>query len=130
MVVSVTITKDGITRFLKRTASASNLRRTRRSMLSAGAKHIKQVLRSESRVKSGAYKAAWRTVRRGTTSTAIVSTSPYGEYVTGATMPDSGGSKRGAGAKFMRKVKREQTPALRKIMQDRIREMVRGSRVL
>lgn len=128
MVVSVTITKDGITRFLKRNVSPLNMRRTRRSMLSHAGRHVKKVLRAESRVKSGDYKAAWRTVRRGTTSTATVSTSPYGEYVTGNTMPDSGSSRRGAGAKFMRKVKREQTPAIRKIMKDRIRAMVRGGR--
>ncbi len=133
MVVSVTVTQDGITKFLRRTASASNLRRTQRSMLSRAGKHMKKVLRSESRVKSSAYKASWRTAHHGDSISlfnAVIGKQgqTYGEYVTGNTMPDSGSSKRGAGAKFMRKVMREQKPAIRKIMEDRIREMVRGGR--
>lgn len=131
MVVSISINQYGLKSLLRK-LDTKRIQKARKRALDRGARHLLKVVRSQSRVKSGVYKGSWSAAPRGGFTAAVESriifnsADAYAEFVTGNTMRTtlSGGRRRGAGDAFMRKVHREESMRVRRIMQDMIRELV------
>lgn len=126
MVVTYKLDQFGVKSLLRR-LDPKRMLRSRDQALNKGSRLIIKVIRAESRVKSGHYKDQWFTRKHGESHT-IVNTSGYGDFVTGRTMATTlqGGGRRGAGAAFMKKIRRENSMRVRNIMQEMLRDIVRG----
>lgn len=109
--------------------SPSRMRRVRSDAIGLATRHMLKQIRAESRVGDGRgyvsedYKGSWRVVRSSDASRSIVNAVSYAPYVTGIRQTTTfRGRRKGAGAFFMRKVRREHWPAARRIMLERIRK--------
>lgn len=133
MVVSIKIDQYGLKSLLRK-LDPKRVDRAREQAVGRGSRHLIKVIRAESRVKSGHYKSQWFVRKRqgaDSTSHAIVNKAAtkrgeYADFVTGNTMATtlSGGRRRGAGAAFMRKIRRENSMRIRRIMQEEVRDII------
>lgn len=119
--LGISITTTGIDKALE-TLSPSRARRAMDAALGLGVRQLIKEIRSQSRVDSGYYKAGWQAIRVSDTERNVVNDTAYTEYVTGRTQATTPGEgrRRGASAMFMRKIRREQSPVIRRIMQERM----------
>lgn len=129
MVVTYKLDQFGLKSLLRRLDSKRMLR-SRDQALNKGSRLIFKVIKAESRVAKvagGKYKAGWFTRKHGESHT-IVNLVDYSDFVTGRTMATTlqGGRRRGAGAAFMKKIRRENAMRVRRIMQEMLRDIVRG----
>lgn len=90
-----------------------------------GTEHLLKDAKAQSRVDSGDYRRDWRKKRLGLTRWQIYNedSGEYAEFVSGRTQSSRpGGRARGAGEKFMRKLRRDNLKTFRQIVLDELRK--------
>jgi len=124
--IGIQITQYGLKGALRK-LDPKRISGVRDRALNKGSRHLLKVIRGQSRVKSGHYKGSW-SIMHLPESRAIVNSADYAEFVTGNTMRTTlrGGRRRGAAEAFMRRIYRENTMPVRRIMQEAVREIAAG----